>query len=270
MTRLVFICIFGLFAIACNKTPPEETEKKDQTPVTTKNNLAEKDTEDLDAGVAKADAGEDPYLEHIVLTEETPVNEIVELVKQLQLRVQEIELREREVIHREQMVAGLEEATLQQVEVLWKLKSQVKVLLEKVGEDFKDERKKYEIKQKKEEEKRIEEVKKQEEIRKRKAAELKRVAEEMTEARMQHIVQLAQTIKGMRAAAGASMLASMDEKDAVAVLRQLGARQAAALLGNMPADKAAALAEAMLGPQPISPETIDQATGQPSEVAAGK
>ena len=263
MTRWTILAVVSTLLLAgCkNKETLEGAAAPETAGQSQKAKKASTDDEKArDAGVPKEDAGVDPYQDHIIITEETPVDEIVELVKQLQIRVQEIELKEREVIQREQMVAALEESTMQQVEVLWKLKTQVQGLLEKVGEDFKDERKKYEIKKKKEEVKRGKETAEAEELRRKRAAELKQAAEEMSEARVRRIVQLAATIKGMRAAAGAEMLASMDETDAVAVLQQLGARQAAALLGNMPADKAAKLAGAMLGPKPISPEMIEEAS----------
>jgi hypothetical protein len=266
---LRFPALLSLFLLSCGQEEP--TKNAEQSPATpNKRETRENGNSGADAGVEKPDAGVDPYRDHIVLTEETPVNEIVMLVKQLQVRMQQIELREREVIQREQMVANLEEVTMQQVEVLWKLKAQVSELLEKVGEDFKDERKAYEIKLKKEKKDHLEKERKAAELRQKRAEELKQMAEEMTEARERRIVQLAATIKGMRASAGAGMLASMEDKDAVAVLRQLGARQAAALLGNMPADKAAHLAESMLGPKPISPEMVEEVSEKGAEASSDK
>lgn len=266
MKYAVLVISFCVGTIGCEKkedvppAPPLEKAELD----------SKTDPKAEDAGVEEDAGVPDPFRDHVLLTSETPVDEIKEFLVLLKNRIQEIELREREVIQREQMVASLEAATMQQVDVLWKLKSQVSTLLEKVGEDFKDERQEYEQKLKKEEDKRLKKEKEVEAARQKKAEELKRVSEEMSEERERRIVHLTATIKGMRASAGAGMLASMDEKDAVAILRQLGARQAAALLGGMPADKAARLAEAMLGPKPISPDLIDnepkEASAKPEEV----
>jgi flagellar motility protein MotE (MotC chaperone) len=255
MTRFsVIMVLLGLSA--CNKGAPEAPAPTTDGDAVNARGTTDTGTEgDADAGTA--DAGEGPSRDRFVLTEETPVDELNELVKHLKNRIQEIDLREREVIQREQMVASLEAATMQQVDLLWKLKSQVAVLLEKVGDNFKDERQAYELKVKKEEEARIKKEKEAEALRQKKAEELKQASQELGEERERHIVHLTAAIKGMRASAGASMLASMDETDAVSILRQLGSRQAAALLGGMQPDKAAQLAEAMLGPKPIAPNLID-------------
>ena len=195
----------------------------------------------LDAGVDSGKEGDG-----FVLTADSSEQDLEALVTHLNDRQQALELKERDIIQREQMVSSLEESVLKQVEKLWKLKTEVSTLLDKMGEDYKTERKAHE-----------EKLKREEALRAKKREEFKKAAEEISEERAQRIVHLTATIKGMRASSGAGMLASMDEGDAVAVLRQLGARQAAGLLGNMPPAKAAMLAGAMLGPKAPSLEALD-------------
>jgi flagellar motility protein MotE (MotC chaperone) len=259
------LALSGAQVLSCSKEETPETPSSDKgsgsnsteaekspAPAAEKEKNSDSDSaSDKEQGTDDADAGaEEENDDRIILGDAPEIDEISKLVSLLQRRDKEIDLKEREVLEREQRMSGLETATMRQTDMLFKLKNEVSTLMKNLNSDFKEERKLFEEKKKKEAA--LRDKKEKEALAAKEAAAEKRrkLAEEMAEKREQRTVHLTATIKGMRPSSGAGMLASMDEADAVAVLRQLGARQAAALLGNMPADKAAALAEAMLGPKP--------------------
>lgn len=271
---IIFV-VLSLSAVgvgACAKkeekaAPSTDGEKPQAVPATAKK-TADKQPHDTDSAASKAnptetdkveqDAGVEMEDGRITLSDPPKIDEIAQLAALLRSRSKEMDLREREITEREQMMSSLEAATMTQVDVLLKLKDEVSVLMAKLGKDFEAERKVFAEKQQKEEALRLSKEKEAATQSAAEAVKRQKLSQEMAAEREQRTVQLTAAIKGMRPSSGASMLASMDQMDAVAVLRQLGARQAAALLGNMPPEIAASLAEAMLGPKPtvasVAPE----------------
>ncbi|MCP4600076.1 MAG: hypothetical protein GY847_05980 [Proteobacteria bacterium] len=234
--RLYFALIMMLFSIGCkgdnNQGLPDAS---DSTP--TKDPI-EKPSEELDivedAAPVNSDGGVDAGLEEsAVLIPEDDESGLALLAAELKNRRQSLAMREREVIRREQLLANLETAVLTKSDELQKVKAEASALLNDLRDKYKDERSKYEIERLKREQKRNE------------------AQNQLSNEREKRIIHLVATIKGMRASSGAGLLASMDDLDSVAVLRQLGPRQAAAILGGMPPDKAAKMAESMLGPRTL-------------------
>ncbi len=189
---------------------------------------------------------------------------LVSLASKLETRRYRIALKERELIQREKMMTALETEAIEQAAHLQKIKSEVAAqlkLLEKRTAVEKSKLRKYH----EEMAARYADATQAQEDEKIAAQDEKerRILE-----REERITHLMKTVKGMRPAAGAGLLSSMDMRDAIAVLRQLGARQTAALMGQMPPEKAAQLAEGMLGPResadakplPEVPETVKEAT----------
>jgi flagellar motility protein MotE (MotC chaperone) len=192
------------------------------------------------AKVARRDAGADT--EPGGATADTFVPENIAGIKviadELRERRRLIALRERECIRREQLLSDLERAVLEKTAHLERLKKEVADLIGDLRGKYGDVRSKYEEERLKREQERAEAKK------------------EILGEREKRIAHLVATLKGMRAASGAGLLASMDNADAVEVLQQLGPRQAAALLGGMNADQAAHLAESMLGPKDLPADFI--------------
>jgi len=256
-TNALSAALLAAFVVGCTeKDDAPETATDKAAPQTAKNTdtaaaeSSDTDTNEPDSEQGDPDAGAISENGRIAISDPPKVNELAELAALLRRRSKELDLREREIAEREQMMAGLETASMRQVDVLFKLKDEVSVLMEKLGKDFEAERKLYQEKQQKEAAARLTREKEAAAAAATEAANRRKMARELAEKREQQTIQLTAAIKGMRPSSGASMLASMDEMDAVSVLRQLGARQAAALLGNMPPEKAARLAESMLGPKP--------------------
>ncbi len=156
---------------------------------------------------------------------------LVQLGAQLRQRQRALDLRERELNQREQLIRNLEIASVQQAGELSKLKSELNGIYAK-------------LEQKYEEQRTVTEAKRAE-----RAETYNRAVDELADERRRRITHLVSTIKGMRAETGADLLSSMDDVDAVEVLRKLSARQAASFLGAMPPKKAAKLAQDMLGPR---------------------
>jgi flagellar motility protein MotE (MotC chaperone) len=159
----------------------------------------------------------------------------------LEARRVALDLREREIIQREQLLESLERAAVEKTEQLKTLEAEASGLLDKLANRYENVRKDYE------------------DERKERATELKDTVAAMAEEREDRTAQVVASLKGMRPSAGASLLASMNEEDAVDVLRKLSARQSAALLGEMPPKKAAELAEAMIGPRLPSADSLPNA-----------
>ncbi len=163
-----------------------------------------------------------------------------ELAAMLKDRRMRVALREREVVRREQLLADLETAVIRKSAELNKIKGEVAALMDELRHRYRQERSKYEVE------------------RLKRSKERTEAQKELDLVREKRIIHLVATIKGMRAASGAGLLASMDEKDSVEVLRQLGPRQAAALLGGMPPTQGAKLAQAMLGPRTLSSQFVKE------------
>ncbi len=193
-------------------------------------------------GGTPADSGADASV--LQLDEEDVENVdpagLKELAAMLKDRRMRVALREREVVRREQLLADLETAVIRKSAELTKIKVEVAALMDELRHRYRQERSKYEVE------------------RLKRSKERTAAQKELDLVREKRIVHLVATIKGMRAASGAGLLASMEEKDSVEVLRQLGPRQAAALLGGMPPNQGAKLAQAMLGPRTISSDFIEE------------
>ncbi|MDD5307691.1 MAG: hypothetical protein PHU25_10265 [Deltaproteobacteria bacterium] len=143
------------------------------------------------------------------------------LAEALAERVRALDLRERDLIQREQMLERLEAAALMNEQELRKLHDETASMLAKLQG-------------------------RRENVREGKTGAL--TAEE----REVRIGQLVATIKGMRAASGAGLLASLPTGDAITVLQRMGSRLTAEMLGAMDPDKAASMARAMIGESPAS------------------
>ena len=278
--RLV-LCLLVLLFSACNKGEKSALPSTDpDASVMTKADLAkavaavdksleadsETDTDtdnDSESEQAEANSIDGGVREdgRITISDPPQVNELAALATLMKKRNREIDLREREASEREQTLSALERVTVKQTAELTQLRSEITTLMESLNRDFEVERAAFEEKQKKEAAARAQKEKAAAAAEATEAEKRKKLAAEMAEERENRTAQLTAAIKGMRPSSGAAMLASMDQTDAVAVLRQLGARQAAQLLGNMPANTAAALAQAMLGPKP----TIDTLDGTGSK-----
>ncbi len=192
-----------------------------------------------DGGSKKKDAGTDSGVEEtVVIPAEDDALGLKTLAQEIRERRRSLALREREVTRREQLLASLETAVLEKSDELQKVKAEILELLNELRDKYKAEHSKYEIE------------------RLKRNKERSKAQKELLGERDKRIIHLVATIKGMRASSGADLLASMDDVDAVEVLRQLGPRQAAAILGGMPPNKAAKLAESMLGPRELSKDFL--------------
>jgi flagellar motility protein MotE (MotC chaperone) len=204
-----------------------------------------------DGGVAPEKAAKDDDKEKAKTKDEFlgTADELQGVAEALEQRRQALDLREREIIQREQLLEGLELAAVQKTEQLKALESEASAILDKLESRYEDVRKTYD------------------DERKERATALKDSVEAMAAEREDRTVQLVASLKGMRPSAGAGLLSSMNEDDAVDVLRRLSARQSAALLGEMPPKKAADLAEAMIGPKLPSADAIPDVSEPPAPAA---
>ncbi|MDJ0765629.1 MAG: hypothetical protein QNJ97_21785 [Myxococcota bacterium] len=189
---------------------------------------------------------------------ESAAKGLTALVAEIKNTQARLALREREVIAREQLLASLETAVIEKNKELKQIKKEVIELLGQLQEKYGAERAKYEAAEKKK-------AAQREKVEQERIAKQKQLMIELADAREKHIAHLVATLKGMRSSAGASMIASMNDTDAVAVLRQLSPRQAAGILGGMEAVRAANLAQAMLGP----PIQSDKMPSTPSTTTTG-
>ncbi len=235
------ILIFVFILLGCAE---KEDDKKQPDTASVE---ADEIKKEADAGKLTVDAGNDdsglPEDDMDIVTEEETITELEILMTAIKEKKRSYALREREILSREQILANLENSAARKIEELKKVRGEMALLMEKLKQ-------------------------KSDESRAKREMEFNKAEREHAKEREMRIGHLMATLKGMRSSAAAGLLASMDEKDAVDVLRQLSPRQAASIMGGMPAAKSAMLAQAMLGPRVVPPQNTNRPA--PSGDEAGK